>query len=177
MRKVKGYVIIASTWVVEPETNQMLFLPSFQVLYGQSINNKPYLYENITSNGIIPYHSIKELKKGLENLKEEMGNKFHTFSKATIEMKIAETNKELEQLKEKKSLVTIKKEYGNVNQFVGPQMPSCLDLYPIPGAYLNDNLLTPFTEFERANYSAKESSRQGDRCGASVAEFKIKRLD
>lgn len=172
MRRVNGYVCVARTD----------FGPSFpveEILFGKGIRNGGSYYENLTSNGLVPYNTLGGASEGMKELSER--REFSKISLARLRMKIADDAGEFMGLRRSKSVVVIKLEREGESwdskvvgwSLLGPLVEGKPTLRPIPGARLTQNGFVTFDSLDKALELGREINRQGD-SAIWLADFRMK---
>jgi len=162
MRNIKGWVCLA-----RDSGN------SCQFLFGKGINQEGY--ESLQTNGIVPFTSIREARAAQKLMRKR--DDLERVGVADLRMEIAEKPYDISAIKTKRSFIAVMdamKAEGCV-QFFGRQVAGRPTVYPLPGAYLTDNCLQPFKDFESARFAASEIQRQAW-CPTKIASFYLKRL-
>jgi hypothetical protein len=173
MREITGHVFIAECREAE-------------FMFGKPTSENCVIYENIESNGLVPYDSQEQARDAAEHF---FMDPYYLVSLAKLWMKIAETRDELDYFKDKTNLIVIMKEYdrsSKIDHLFGP-LPTKkgrTSASPLPGAYLSENGFMPHrrspgigqTPFERAKRQLTEVNRQGG-CPAVIAQFRLKKLE
>ena len=172
MKNVEGYVFVA-----EGE-----FL---SVAFGIPQKGNKNKYEMFEANGLIPYKSLKQMKKALTSfdLKE-----FNTTYLARIYMQIAEDETEFNSFADPSNLIVISDETGELSnryRFYGPidhSKPESGNT-SIPGSELSRNGYVPWNNGEMEEFSfdsimdqLSEIKRQAQ-CSGTIAKFKLERLN
>lgn len=166
MREVNGYVIVAA----------VSGTICYKVLYGKNVNLNNQHYENLSSNGLAPYISLKEMGLGAREILEK--KIFSCIKSAHLKMQIAESKKELFELKNYKSLVTImiSDDYGPSNRILlGPIVKGKLNEGSLACARIVNNGFKTYKAFDDALYCLSEINRQAQ-CPATIATFHLKYL-
>lgn len=161
MRKVDGYVCMA-------RTDSGPTFPVQEILFGKEVNNGGKRYENLRSNGLVPYVTLDEAVDGTEKLCER--REFGSLSLARLRMKIASKKSEFKLLKKSKSIAVVQLERlgetwdsGVVGlSLLGPIVEGKPTQRPLPGAYLTQNGFVTFDSLEKALNLGREVNRQGD---------------
>jgi len=162
MKKIDGYVCVSTCG------EYLIYL------FGKKVDEDlDQCYENIESNGFTLYENEKEAMKGKKEL-EQRGDIVHTRL-AKLKMDIAENEKDLEELLNETSLVAIKHSPMGDN-LMGTYIEGNPGAYPLPGAYLRNNGLRTFDNFDSAEITAREIIRQGQ-CKAGFAKFVLEYLN
>jgi len=109
MKRIEGLVCVGST-------------SGINVLFGKSVDNDPRIYENLQTNGILPYESIDEAEKGAEQIRDL--DEIDDVVIKEIKMEVAENEEDFNDLMVSDSLIVIMyREDGE--GFFGP-----IDKYP-----------------------------------------------
>jgi len=162
MKKINGYVCVSTSG------EYLIYL--FGKKVDESLNQS---YENIESNGFTLFENKKEAIKGKKDLRER--SDLDSIKLARLKMNIAENEKDLEQLINKTDLVAIM--YSGVgDRLLGKYIEGMPSAHPIPGAYLRNNGLKTFDDFDETENTAREIVRQAQ-CKAGFATFNLKYLD
>lgn len=188
MNYLKGYTFIVDFGKVE-------------YMFGKNsckYNGKKY--ENLESNGLTLYETLIEAIKGgidfIEKMKKHaqktgvklrypgLLEKVRRIDVAELEMKIADSEKELKKLVKEESLIVIKKEIDSGMTYItlhGEYTKGRRGDYFLPSASLYYNGFKPFkrnnrkTAFERACYLIREINKQ-TKCQTALATFKLELL-
>ena len=146
-------------------------------MFGRNTNNiSDGEYENIISNGITPYLTLRETIKGIK----EFTIRAKKITKARLKIEIAETEQEaLREFSDKDNLIIIaESEYF---EFFGPFVEGILRAHHLPGTSLGNINYQTFhanqeqSAFERAAYLSGEVVRQMQ-CRSTLATFVLERL-
>jgi len=171
MKLIKGYVFIAE------------FSPHFKSLFGKGINREHF--ENIQTNGLIPYDLPEEVQKAKSIFLKERGNNANLIS-GKFEMKVAQSPQDLEVFKGESDLIVVwnvKDDISKESRLLGPIVNGQLPCSTLPGARLYNTGFQTFTIFdksqmspyERAEYLMKEVNRQGW-SAATMAQFFLQKF-
>lgn len=165
MREIKGFVCL----VVPRDT-----FSTIELLFGKNMGNGQGHYESLESNDLTLFTNRREAQLARDELKQRKD--FSEVSLVRIEINMAETLEEADSLRRRKNLIVVRKnpEFFNETLLIGRAIEE-RRRYPLYGSLLSDNGMLPFTEFESAEYTAKEEHRQAQ-CPSFIATFKIKRL-
>ena len=169
MRLVDGYICLASS----DKNSSDKFM--HYILFGKKINETYYPYENLQTNGLIPYASIKEAKEAQKRILKRK-NFFDRADIRKLEMKIAQTEEEHFSFEKEKSLVVIWTNDFGIHIIGRWEEETTSGIYPLYGALIENNGLKPYTNFSSADYSRSEASRQSDNSPATLATFKISKI-
>jgi len=162
MRKIDGYVCVTQS---RREAN-------LNLIFGINTGGGTASYQNIETNDFRPFNTEDDANKGKRDLERIM--KFDVRI-AKLEMAIAETEEEIEQL-ENDNFVVIMRIEMNWQPILGPYVEGRPFMYPLPGAYLTANGFTTYNSLERAMHQAREVNRQGG-CGARIANLRLNYLN
>jgi len=170
MRKIDGFVCIATAMLVDNIKKEILF--------GANVHFKGATAETFQDNGLVPFTSLKMARKGERTLITRKD--FKNVKIAKIVMQLIETEKDIPLLIAKKNLVVapIVSEHSETTRvrLMGRYVKGRPSQYPLPGAQLELNGLKPFPNYGLAQEAANEASRQMDRCQVLIGTFELKRL-
>ena len=164
MKQVRGYVCSAD---IHSNGNF-----NIQILYGRSHAGR-VLYGNLEGNGFLVFGDEEEARKTASLVKEFSFVK--SVRPAFLEMRIGKTPEEIVELERENSLAVIAINSDTklkLNYLVGPIIEGRPSWGEMPCALMRNTNYTPFTEFWKAEYAAKEINRQAD-CGIQIASFKL----
>jgi len=164
MRHVEGIVCVAD----------FTYGSLKRIIYGQNKNlPNGQMYENIQTNGIVPYLHLEEAKEGAAQI--NLIPDVSTIAFGRLEMHIAETRDEILEFKGKKSLLVLMLDDW-VTEFLGPTIKGKRDLHPLPCACFNENGFISFPNSELAEYVAREVNRQAQ-CAIQMAMVQLAFLE
>lgn len=166
MRNEKGYFCLVRGLSTYPEE---------EILFGPKKNETPGMenqgYENIVSNGLKFFPVESDAKEVLDELKNKPGAK--DVNVGHIEIVIAETREEVEQLRQAENIVVLNAtDLGT--QIIGPNTSNNdrSSIYPIDGELLTINGGVPFAHYSSAEWTLRETSRQGGKVTiATIVDF------
>jgi hypothetical protein len=163
MRKIEGFICIAA-------------IEGREILFGKNMGKGQGSWQNFETNDLTPFADFSVAKIAKSEL--ENRNRFEKISIAKIEMEVMETEDEINLLRRRKKghWVVVRKisEWGETS-LIGASVERSPSRYPVYGAWLTENGITPFSDFEAVEWTAGEEARQAQ-CAALIAAFKIKRL-
>ena len=165
LKKIKGFVCVASTFD-DLES---------RIIFGKNYTNDAVNYESLQTNGLIPYRTLYEMIHGYNQLRNSADLTW--ISQAHLSLNIAESHKDLHDLRKKNSFVVIMmdKESGTNLLFGPPTTDGIPDCYPLLAAYLFYNRLRTFESYDRVEYVANEIKRQSG-CKTVISTFKFSYL-
>ena len=164
MKKVEGYVFCAG------------FLSTSR-LFGQRVSKVlPYNFENLQTNGIVPYERLREANEGAHKYQSVMSDVIGV-KVGELEMQIAESATELKRFRNKSSLIVVSKDEFE-QCFWGQRTENGQRIGHLPGMHLTDNGFQQFlteddtTAYEKAEYLLSEINRQAQ-TSATIATFNL----
>ena len=166
MRCIEGYVCVVKIGDGVSSLER-------QILFGKNSGGGKGTYENIETNDLTPYESKDTAKEGQKQL-IKMKN-FTSVKLAKLEMTIAETEGELDELKDSKSLIIMMVDEG-IKKLMGPMVEGKPNQYPLPGASLCHTNFQTYDSLKKARYLSREVNRQAQ-CGAPIATFQLNFLE
>lgn len=164
MRQVDGFVCIAKTTPYEH---------TMQLLFGRQGNHGQDGYENLVSNGLLPYETIEEAQAGQAALIERKD--FESVTIGRLSLSIAESEPEIdssEELAVSSSMIVIWSNDGG-DQLMGRNIKGKPGNGVIPGAYMIFNGYEPILTLDSAKYIAWQTSRQSCGCYVTIATFSL----
>lgn len=164
MKKIRGWVCIVQVRSTGPY--------SFEWLFGPSVYNQPYCYENIQSNGLLPF-STRTAAQGARKALRERNGGTKLMGLGRIQLEIAETPQEVEKISKSRRLILIQHEDGET-VLVGSAVKGRQDGV-LPGARLCLNGYRTIKSLETARYIKFQRGRQVQ-CPVELASFSLKRL-
>ncbi len=153
MRTISGFVCVG-------------YMERNQVLFGKAVNTAGQRYENLQTNGIIPFDTLTHASRAAAELRKRL---FESVVIRAIRMQMAETQEDLAKLRKRRNLIVIMYGEGETS-FWGQQSPvHSTTLY---ASYITANGLKPFRNFAAAEQCAREVRRQGQ-SHASITTFRL----
>ncbi|MEN9626254.1 MAG: hypothetical protein RL557_582 [archaeon] len=173
MKQIKGYVFI-------PEFKET----TFRSMFGPSTGGEQRSYSNLNTNGITPFsHAVSVRNSARDYFSDFKSMAINKIERGTIDLFVAESVEELEQFREKDSLIMIIKpcrEY-ETHRLNGPvtNLKSYHGVLPFQELEINGftaftmkNSKNNWTSYERAEYALREANRQCQ-APATIALFNL----
>jgi len=167
MRTIDGYVCVATRRI--PTS----FLGK-KILYGP----KSHQICSDFHNGDVKAYQALSIAERAKRLLEQQ-DRISSVKIARLEMRIAESTKDLPELKDSKSLVVIVAESavrkGSDNPMLGPMYNGLLPYKKLPAQLLYNNDFKPFTTYKEAINVLREVNQELH-CPGTIASFKLEKV-
>lgn len=149
-------------------------IPKEEIWFGPKTQEQPGMesqsFANIFTNGLKFFSTIEEAHAALEEIKRNRS--ISGADIGSIEIVIAETREDVEQLKQSGAVVVLNSIEGKTD-IIGPNtsQDDKSTIYPIDGELLTVNGRVPFANYQAAEWTyAWSASRQGGK--VSLAQIK-----
>ncbi len=166
MKKIKGLVFVVTMVRLanKPLDQHMLF--------GPSVHNRPFLFENVESNGMEVFSKLPEARRAMKSFLGQKRAGVLEIQLAQLTIAIAETEEDLKLLRSSRKLIVIVYEEAKQVALVGRLVEGRHEGGVLPGSRLRYNGLKSIPSMDRALQVAQERKRQCD-CGVRIASFDL----